>query len=451
MSKIYKKTIYYRMLCLSVSTIFKRFFRQIEVRGTSNIPSGEPVIYAANHQNALIDALSILFFQKEPIVFMARADIFQKKIAAIFLRSLKIAPIYRIRDGFENLTKNERQMNEAVNVLFDCKQLCLMPEGNQGNQHKLRPLVKGLFRIAYTAEERLNGNAHVKIIPVGIDYNYYQHAGSDLVITYGSPIEVKDYIKLYKENQANGLNVLRKKLGISISSLMHDIRSTSHYDMIYKLCCYGTPAYLDLLLEKGEETEATTMAGLRFDARCALGKILDKVDSENPNQIIKLDALCLRLKKLPGSPAEISEWMDDKQPKAFSCILMILSVLLIPGFLTNFPVWTLTKEVRKHIEDTQMHSTFAFTLGVLFNAIIYLIVTFIIAHFSDSTALLTLFTFIFITAYGIISERARQALRLPLWQLCNSFGKKKETVNACKNDYTKFKEVIKQLIKVSKQ
>jgi len=447
MGKIYDNTLYYRVLRFFVYIPFIRFFRQIEVRGTERIPQGEPIIFGANHQNALFDALAILFFQKNPIVFMARADMFQNKIFAKFLKSLKIAPIYRIRDGFENLTKNEKQMNGAVNVLVDRKQMCLMPEGNLGNQHQLRPLVKGLFRIAYSAEEKLNGEAHVKIVPVGIDYNYFLHSGPDLVVTYGEPIEVKDFVDIYRGDQAHGLNSLRDKLAESMSPLMLDIRSTSDYDKIYRLCCLGTPAYLDVLLEKGEETDATTMAGLRFDARCALSKILDEMDTENPEQISALDDLCKRLKQLPGSPAEVSEWMDDKQPRFIMVSLMFVSILLLPGLLMNFPAWLISRQICKGIEVGQMQSTFAFTMGLILNFIIYIVVTCCLVNFTGISALYGLLVFFFVPTYGLVSERARQALRLPLRRMTWSFGKRGEFLKQCKADFQNLKEEMKKVVK----
>ena len=447
--KIYDNSLYYRSLRVIVGFIYKKFFRQIEVRGTENIPTGEPVIFAANHQSALIDALAILLFQEEPIVFMARADMFQNKIAAKFLRSLKIAPIYRIRDGFENLSKNEKQMNGAVNVLLDKKQLCLMPEGNQGNQHKLRPLVKGLFRIAYAAEDRLDGNAHVKIVPVGIDYSYYQHAGTDLVVTYGKPIEISEYLQLYLENPANGLNVLRDELSDRISNLMHDIKSIEHYDMIYRLCCYGTPAYLEIQAENGIAFKAKTMAGLNFDARFALGKFFDKIDIQNPGKILELDTLCRRLKELPGYPSEVTEWMEYNQSRVYTVFLMIICVPIIPGFLLNFPVWYLSRKIRKSVEDTQMHNTFAFTMGMLLNAIIYLIVTLWIAALANYSDIQAILFFVFVCALGIVTERTRQSLRLPLRRFIHLFGKKKKMVEHCKDDYQNLKAAIKNLIRMS--
>jgi len=287
----------------------------------------------------------------------------------------------------------------------------------------------------------------VKIIPVGIDYSYYQHAGADLVISYGKPIEIKDYVQLYEENPANALNVIRERLADSMSNLMQNIRSTDRYDTVYRLSCYGTAAFMEHQAENGIEMTAKTMAGLRFDARFALGKLLDKIDAENPGQILELDALCRRLKALPGYPSEVAEWMNDRHSGVYTVLLMVLSIPLIPGFLMNFPVWYINRMICRNLEDTQMHSTFAFTVGILFNAMVYILVTFYIAHIAEASTFQALIAFIFVAAFGVVSERARQALRLPLRNLFYLFGKKKEMLKGCKIDYRKLKEVIKVMLK----
>jgi 1-acyl-sn-glycerol-3-phosphate acyltransferase len=447
MSKIQKDNLFYELLCLSVKFVYQKFFRQIEIRGTENVPTGEPVIFAPNHQNALLDALAVLFYQKGSIVFMARADIFQKKINAWFLGILKLTPIFRIRDGFENLSKNEEQMKVAEDVLLDNAKLCLMPEGNQGNQHKLRPLVKGLFRIAYSTEELLHGKSHIKIIPVGIDCSYYQHAGCDLVLTYGKPIEVKDYIELYKENSSSALNVLRKVLSERMSQIMHHIGSTSHYEIIYNLCCFGTPAYLEIQAEKGMAIKSTTGAGLCFDARCALGKILDKIDAENPEIILELDAYCSQLKKLPGYPTEITEFMEQKMTTTYNIISIMLSIILLPGFIMNFPTWLINHLICKKVDDKQMHSTFAFTIGLLFNAFVYIVATFIIWMFFKTNFIQTVIGFIIISFIGLVCERVRQTLRITFRSVFYSFGSRKVQLKKCRADYALLKEALKKKIR----
>ena len=443
--KIQDKNLGYELVKGAIHFMFPKFFRQIEVRGLENVPLDQPLIFAGNHQNGVMDPVAIILFQKEPIVYMGRADIFSSKLNRVLLRFIKVTPVYRIRDGFENLSKNDQQIKEAIDVLLDCKRLGVMPEGNHGHQHKLRPLVKGLFRIGYQAEIQLEGKAHVKIVPVGIDYNYYQHSGADLVLIYGKSIEIQDYLPQYLENPAIGLNTLRTALAAALSEIMLDIRSQD-YDRTYRLCCYGVPVYLDFLVEKGIQTEAETMAGLRYDARVALAKLFDQLETEEPDTLIKLDELTHRLNQLPGYPAETIEWMEEMPNKISQILLGFIAVALLPGFALNFPTWFVNRIIVNKVEDKQMHGTFVFTLGLAFNLVVYLAVTFLISNLLAATFLQSVVLLFFVASLGIVSEKARQYLRLPMRKFSYSFGARKTFVSACKADYLQLKARIAEIV-----
>lgn len=445
---IQDKSFGYELVKSVVHFFYPKFFRQIEVRGLENVPVDEPLIFAGNHQNGVMDPVAIILFQKEPIVYMARADIFQSPLNRVLLRFIKVTPVYRIRDGFENLSKNDQQIKEAINVLLDRKRLGVMPEGNHGENHKLRPLVKGLFRIGYQAEIQLENRAHVKIIPVGIDYNFYQHAGSDLVLTYGKPIEVKDFLPIYLENPALGLNTLRTELSTALSQLMLDIRSED-YNRIYRLCCYGVPAYLDHLIEKGIQTEALTVAGLRFDARRALAELLEQLEAENLEKLQAMDELTRNLNKLPGDPNEITEWMDETPTRTNPIILGLMALILTPGFVLNLPSWIMNRLIVSNVEDKQMHSTFVFTLGLAFNLLVYLTVTLFVGNLLAATYLQFVMLFFFIGTLGIVSEKGRQFLRIPWRKFRYSFGKRKVLMDACRSDFRKLKEQFKIMLETN--
>ena len=79
----------------------KVFYRKVIIVGRENINPEDHLIYAPNHQNALMDALAVLFTQKGQLVFLARADIFKRNFLASILYFLKILPVYRIRDGYQ--------------------------------------------------------------------------------------------------------------------------------------------------------------------------------------------------------------------------------------------------------------------------------------------------------------------------------------------------------------
>ena len=443
--KIQDKSFGYELIKSIIQFLYPKFFRQTEIRGLENVPANEPLIFAGNHQNGVMDPLAIILYQREPIVYMGRADIFKNPLFRVLLRFIKVTPVYRIRDGFENLSKNDQQIKEAIDVLLDNKRLGVMPEGNHGEQHKLRPLVKGLFRIGYQAEILLENKAHVKIIPVGIDYSFYQHAGSDLVLTYGKPIEINGFLPIYLKNPAVGLNALRTKLATALSGLMLDIRSQD-YDRTYRLCCYGVPAFLECLAEKGISTNAVTMAGLRFDARVSLAKLFDRMETEDPEWMQKMNDLTLKLNQLPGYPSEIVEWMEEKPTLTNQFLMGLFALILTPGFALNLPPWALNRLIVSNVKDKQMHSTFAFTLGMAFNLLVYLAVTLFAGNVLGATALQLLILFIFIGSLGIVSEKGRQYLRIPWRKFRYSLGRRKKLITACKSDYQLLKEMIRKLI-----
>jgi len=52
------------------------FYKKFVVLGSENIPIDKPLIFTPNHQNALMDALALLFSMNKILVFIARSDYF---------------------------------------------------------------------------------------------------------------------------------------------------------------------------------------------------------------------------------------------------------------------------------------------------------------------------------------------------------------------------------------
>ena len=129
------------------------------------------------------------------------------------LSIFKMLPVYRIRDGASELSKNEEIFNESIQVLLRKKcPVTIYVEGNHGDKRRLRPLVKGIFRIAFQAQESYGDKPGVVIVPSGIDYSDYTNFRSKLFVQYGEPIEVCEYYAEFKENSARGINKLRERL-----------------------------------------------------------------------------------------------------------------------------------------------------------------------------------------------------------------------------------------------
>ena len=82
-----------------INPAYYLFYRRVNVIGAKDVPDKGPVIFAPNHQNALMDAMTILCTKDRQPVFVARADIFKKPLIISILNYIRILPIYRKRDG----------------------------------------------------------------------------------------------------------------------------------------------------------------------------------------------------------------------------------------------------------------------------------------------------------------------------------------------------------------
>ena len=117
--KIQDYDFWYDVLRYYVDFGLKLSYRHIKYVNKERIPQDGAIIYAPNHTNALMDALVILAMDHKAKVFVARADIFKKPILAKIFRWLKIMPIMRMRDGADEVRKNNETIEKAVDVLRD--------------------------------------------------------------------------------------------------------------------------------------------------------------------------------------------------------------------------------------------------------------------------------------------------------------------------------------------
>ena len=386
MPKIYDLTISYRLARRYVNFAFKSFYSKITVLGKENIPEKGPVILGPNHLNALMDALLILKTTpwKLSNVFIARGDIFKKGFVMKALRFLKILPAFRIRDGYENLGKNDATFDESRKVLTTDNVLCIMPEGNQGVQRKLQPLVKGIFRIAFTTQEEMGDEKELKIIPIGIDYSDRARFNEEVIINYGKPISVSEYMPQYKENPATAINQLRSKLSEKIHDQMVDLATEQYYDS-FETALYASNTKISEQLYKKNDPAS------RFYARQRIAEYLVKTEAENPEKAKKIDQLGAEYRKLK-SETKLTDTTLEKPLGFFGFLFQSLLLLLslpvfIAGFVLNMIPLALPSIIRKKmgVKYDGFFSSFDFVLGaIIIFPIFYLIQTLLFAIFSPT-------------------------------------------------------------------
>jgi 1-acyl-sn-glycerol-3-phosphate acyltransferase len=163
------------------------YFKRIEVANLEGIPKNESVMFLANHQNALLDALLIATKNGRFPYFLTRASVFNKPIVRHFLKSLQMLPVYRIRDGWGNLNKNKSIFSKSSKLLSEKEAIVIFPEGSHNLKRTVRPLSKGFTRIIFETLEAFP-DTKIHLVPVGLNFQNPTEFGDSTLINIGRPI-----------------------------------------------------------------------------------------------------------------------------------------------------------------------------------------------------------------------------------------------------------------------
>lgn len=353
------RTTFYKFLHWCVRRTFRFAYRRFECEGIERIPTDDAVIFAPNHTNGLMDALALVWLSKKyrQILFVARADIFRNKRVAKLLRSFRMLPIMRIRDGRENLSKNNAIMSQCVEALQEGIPFCIMPEGTHRAKRSQLPLVKGIFRIALMANEQLQGAKNVCIVPVGINYGSFFRYRSSLLLKVGEPINVTEYVKSNAELTLTEQTVqLRTILTERLHAVHLTIPENDDFEVIEE-CCFLNSCRKDSQNERLERSQQ-------------LLKKIEKAKTEQPEIMrdffaqvkafarlrkrwhVYADALSYRASSLKLFGVALLLLLEV--PYFFVSLLVMLPYLLISEFLV---CWQ---------SDNAMYNSIRYVLSLIF-------------------------------------------------------------------------------------
>lgn len=380
MQDIKKPSFRYYLLFTLVKFYFRIYYRKITITGQENIPANLPVIFASNHQNALMDALAILFAANRPVVFLARADIFKKAFVARLLNFLKMLPVYRIRDGIDSMGQNQQVFGQTADILQSGLPLALLPEGTHSPIKRLQQLKKGVCRIAFMTAEASDFKINLHIIPTGIDYTSYSKAGTHLLVNYGIPIPVDDYYDLYRENPQKAIAKLRDDLAIAIKKLMIHVEDEANYYTIQSLTGILVSGYTK---EKG-------LVDNRVNRFTASREIIERIETASSEKKIDLSHLKIELAEYQKllDQYKLKDKLLETNPISSGSLAtsLLISALLFPihlyGMITNYLPYKLPVLISAKMKDPQFRSSVNFVLSFLFFPLWYLLMFSVILIFS---------------------------------------------------------------------
>src|SRR5664279_3233140 len=370
------------------------FYRKVIVLGRENINPDHHLIFAPNHQNALMDALAVLFTHKGQPIFLARADIFKRKTIAAVLYFLKILPVYRLRDGFSSVKANDEIFSKTIDVLKNRNGVVILPEGDHAGFRRLRQLKKGICRVAFQSDEATGFTLKIKIIPVALDFSNYARFRQVLTVEYGKPIEVSEYFDSYKVSPERALNELRSRLSDEMKGIMVHIEEDD-YEAIDEL--RG--------MINGRFSDDIRFPKL-FRDRILINKI-NLLKTSEPDLFSKLCSLSINVKKNAKELKTDYRLLEKKKhPLGWLIAGMIGIVLTFPLFIYG-NIFNLTfleipnLQIRK-IKDPQFHSSIRYGISLAL-AFVFLPLYLILSLFIFSSWWLGLLIFFTLPLSGLFA------------------------------------------------
>lgn len=322
----------YSFLRYYVDLVLKLSYRTIKYVGRERLPKDGAIIFAPNHTNALMDALVILAMDHRPKVFVARADIFRNPRFAKILTFLKIMPIMRMRDGMDEVRKNNETIEKAVDVLRDNVPFCIFPEGTHQTKYSSLPLSKGIFRIAFQAQE-LMPDMPLYIVPVGLRYGNFFRFRSTVRVAIGEPINVGEFIaKNSSISSAEQMNMLKELLDERMKRQIFYIPNDENYDAVYEICAAVARMQVRHLRS---DKELGRLRGLdaHFAANNMTVKHIDYLKANNTELYAELMTLGHRASELRHSHHISLSSITVNHPLLSRTVRTIILILLLPYLL----------------------------------------------------------------------------------------------------------------------
>ena len=230
----------------------KLFFNQISIQNKQIVPNTSPIIFVANHPNFFMDPLIIGSYCPRQLYFFAKSTLFNSPLKKRILTRLNLVPVYRKIDDKENMGGNVNSFNKGYRILENNGAFLIFPEGISVGKRVLGKIKTGAARIGLEAELKNDFALNIVIIPIGLSYSDQVRFRSNIMIRFGSPIELSKFEKEYKTNEVETV----KKVTLIIEKSLNNLTNYYQTDQIEDIVQGLELIYkMELMTELGMEVD----------------------------------------------------------------------------------------------------------------------------------------------------------------------------------------------------
>jgi len=286
--------------------------------------------------------------------------------------SLHLIPIYRSTNAnYKDLKKNVGLMDSIGHKLNENITLMILVEGSASIKKGLRPIQKGIARLAFDVYEKY-GRDDLEIIPVGANFDYPTQFRLTPMISLGKRIPIKFYLADYQENKSKAIRQLMLDVEAGMRRNIIHIEQDEDEELIeQQLLLYRNSQQFNRFpIVKREEN--------RLKTEIAIAEQINRMKDNEKSELKQKTASYFGLLK--------AQKIEDKallsERKRWRLPLLILGFpLFILGTICNFlPIQMGKKISRKNVKKIQYYIPVAWAIGNL-GYFIYWLVLLLLSYF----------------------------------------------------------------------
>ncbi|MGB2717539.1 MAG: 1-acyl-sn-glycerol-3-phosphate acyltransferase [Vicinamibacterales bacterium] len=208
-------------------------FYRVDQAGTA--PPAGPVLFLANHANALLDPAIIWTTAGRDVRFLAKSTLFDGLFRP-FLAGAGAIPVYRRKDEGVDPSRNAEMFAAVDAALREGDAVCIFPEGVSHSQGRLIALRTGAARIVLAAEA---SGTRVALVAVGLNFDRKTRFRSRVTAAYGPAFYASDLQARTPDEQRDAVRTLTDRIAVHMRQLLveadpgADARLVDRVDRLY--------------------------------------------------------------------------------------------------------------------------------------------------------------------------------------------------------------------------
>ncbi len=352
------------------------YFSRIEQFHGERVPLTGPVFFTSNHPNSVTDAFVIGASVPRKVNFVATVQLFRFAPLRWLLARCGVIPINRVKDDPRAMRTVMATFEACFRVLERGEAIGIFPEGITHDDPQLKTVKTGAARMALELEQRHAGKLGLQIVPVGLTFSAKETYRSEVLVNFGEPIRVVDFLTGYPEKKRDCIHALTIEIEHRIEALilhLPRLERTRVVEAVKRL-------YLDRLLVGNRvihEPVPPKAGELRLTQ--AIAQAVNFTFEHHPERAVAFAKKLARyerwLKRLNLSDAELAHSPDKRQLVWRSFAWALLGLVLAPvaayGWLHRLVPITIIGWAVRRFAQLSVNKTHVSTTAILAGAVAF--------------------------------------------------------------------------------